>query len=66
MVRGRRKAFGRGLAKQREGTQGLHLTHSVRTGRLRVRSMGGAAREGPDLHLVLEGSSHLQRQKETL
>lgn len=52
------------LVKQREGTQGSNLTHSVRTEWLRGRGTGRAAREGPDLGLVLEGSPHLQRQKE--
>lgn len=40
-----------------------HHTHDIRTEGLRACGTARAAREGPHLGLVLEGGSHLQRQK---
>lgn len=53
------------LRKAREGAQEdlSHRTHDIGTEGLRACGTARAAREGPHLGLVLEGGSHLQRQK---
>lgn len=58
---GKKEGIWNRFSKAREDL--THRTHDIRTEGLRACGTARAAREGPHLGLVLEGGSHLQRQK---